>query len=140
VRLTSTHNPVVKYVRSLERPQVRRADGVYLAEGVRLVGEALSHRQQAAVALYDPDSLARSDAGSRLLAELPRWAERAYEVDQRVLTAAAQTDTPAGVLVVLRRQEPSPLHGHAGDRFGVILDRLSDPGNAGTIALGPSIS
>jgi TrmH family RNA methyltransferase len=133
VRLTSTRNPVVKYVRSLERAQARRTEGVYLAEGVRLVGDALAHRQEAVLALYDPELLARTTAGSQLLAELHRWAERTYEVDERVLAAATQTDTPAGVLVVLRRQPPAPLSAHARDRFGVILDRLSDPGNAGTI-------
>ena len=131
--ITSTHNPVVKYVRSLERAQTRKTEGVYLIEGVRLVREALAHRQEATLVLYDPDLLSRSTSGSLLLTELPTWAERSYHVDERVLAAAAQTETPAGVVAVLRRRQPEPLARHAHDRFGLILDRLSDPGNGGTI-------
>ena len=132
-RISSVHNPAVKYVRSLERGRTRREEGVYLAEGVRLVGEALTTRQTAPLVLYDPDLLKRSAVGTSLLAAIPDWAERSYEVEPAVLTAAAQTETPAGVLAVLRLPSPGPLSSHASDRLGLILDRLADPGNAGTI-------
>jgi TrmH family RNA methyltransferase len=132
-RITSTSNPVVRYVRSLERGQVRDADGVYLVEGVRLVKEALDSDQVTTLALYDPVHLSRSSAGSVLLARLPRWAEHTYEVDARVLRSAAQTETPSGVVAVVRRPQVEPLATHRDDWLGLILDRLSDPGNAGTI-------
>lgn len=132
-RITSTHNPAVKYVRSLDKSRTRRAEGVYLAEGVRLVAEAAASGQSAALVLYDPDLLRRSAAGSSLLDAIPGWAERSYEVDERVLGVAAQTETPSGVLAVLRDPSWPPLSSHREDRFGVILDRLADPGNAGTI-------
>jgi TrmH family RNA methyltransferase len=131
--ITSPHNPLIKYVRSLERSQVRRAEGVYLIEGVRLVGEAIAAGQHATIVLFAPSLLQRSEAGSRLLPRLASWADRSYEVDERVLAAAAQTETPAGVLAVARRTQPPALAVHAHDRFGLILDRLADPGNAGTI-------
>jgi TrmH family RNA methyltransferase len=133
VRITSRHNPVVKYVRSLERASVRREEGVFLVEGVRLVQEAWQTGQFATIALYDPDLLRRSAAGTSLLGQLPRWAESAHEVDAHVLTAAAQTEHPSGVLAVLRMREEPPLATHDADHFGVILDAVSDPGNTGTI-------
>lgn len=133
MRLTSTHNPVVKYVRSLERTSVRREERSYLIEGVRLVSEAIATGHPGSISLYDPALLKRSAAGSLLLDRLPGWAERSYEVDERVLAAAAQTEHPAGVVAVVAIPKPSPLAGHAHDRFGIILDRLGDPGNVGTI-------
>jgi RNA methyltransferase, TrmH family len=134
VRLTSTHNPVVKYVRSLERAAVRREGGVYVAEGVRLVREAISTDQKATVALYDPETLGRSPEGGSLLEALAGWADESYEVDAHVLKAAAQTEHPSGIVAVLRFPSTPPLEQQREARFGVILDTISDPGNAGTIA------
>lgn len=133
MRVSSTQNPIVRYVRSLAKAPVRRDEQVYLAEGVRLVSEAVQTRQAASLVLYNPELLMLSAAGSSLLAEISAWASRAVEVDQRVLSAASQTETPAGVLAVLRVPEWPPLASHAGDRFGLLLDGLTDPGNAGTI-------
>jgi RNA methyltransferase, TrmH family len=50
-----------------------------------------------------------------------------------VLAAVSQTETPPGVLAVLRGPEAAPLSTHGGDAFGLVLDRLGDPGNAGSI-------
>jgi TrmH family RNA methyltransferase len=83
--------------------------------------------------LFDPDALRRSAAGATLLKRLPGWAEQTHEVDSRILSAVAQTETPAGIVAVLRLPHPPPLTTHSGDRYGLILDGLSDPGNAGTI-------
>lgn len=132
-RISSPQNPVIKYVRTLERPRARREQGVYLAEGVRLMHEALSTDQSATIVLYDPDQLTRPASGSSLLAAIPRWAHAWYEVDARVLRAAAQTETPGGVLAVLRAPDPPPLDSLVETGFGLILDQLADPGNAGTI-------
>jgi RNA methyltransferase, TrmH family len=133
VRISSTQNSVVKYVRSLERTQARQEAGAYLVEGVRLVQEALRTRQKVTVALFEPAALSRSEQGSLLLNALPHWAAKAYEVDERVLKSAAQTETPAGVVVVLELPSVENLNRHENDHLGVILDRLADPGNVGTI-------
>jgi TrmH family RNA methyltransferase len=134
VRLTSTHNPVIKYVRSLERAAVRREDGVYIAEGVRLVREALSAGQTPTLALYAPEILQRSPEGSRLLDDLVASSDESHEVDPHVLRAAAQTEHPTGALTVLKLPAVRPLDQQREAHFGVILDTVSDPGNAGTIA------
>lgn len=133
MRITSTQNPTVKFVRSLERARVRREEGLYLAEGVRLVTEAVDTHQPAPLVLYDPDLLTRSQAGSRLLSRLPNWAQTMHEVDARVLAAASQTEHPGGVLAVLRRPPQNNLAACAAASFGVVLDGIADPGNAGTI-------
>ena len=111
MRITSTRNPVIQEVRGLSRASVRRDERLYLGEGVRLVSEAISTSQPAALVLYDADALARSAAGSALLEALPAWAERTCEVAPHVLAAAADTETPAGVLAVLRMPNAAPLSG-----------------------------
>jgi RNA methyltransferase, TrmH family len=133
VRITSPHNPVVKYVRSLQRASVRRRERVFLAEGVRLVRDALQCGQQATYVFHDPSLLQQTVEGSLLLADLPGWSTELYEVGERVLGVVAETETPAGVVAVLKRPDPLDLSSVVQRPFGVILDSLSDPGNVGTI-------
>jgi RNA methyltransferase, TrmH family len=133
VRLTSTHNPLVKYVRSLERAAVRRANEEYVAEGVRLLREALSSCQSARVVLYEPETLQRTPEGALLMTNLPAWAVETYEVDPHVMKAVSHTDHPAGALAVLKFPAVQPLDLQRDRQFGVVLDAISDPGNAGTI-------
>jgi TrmH family RNA methyltransferase len=133
VRLTSTHNPLIKYVRSLERATVRRDRGEYVVEGVRLLREAVSSGQAARVVLYDPVALESSPAGKRLMTDVLGWGLETYEADPHVLKAASHTDHPAGVLAVLKLPVVPPLELQREGRFGVVLDTVSDPGNAGTI-------
>jgi RNA methyltransferase, TrmH family len=133
VRIASTRNSLVKYVRSLQRTSVRRSEGVYLAEGVRLVADALSARQYPTVILYDPSLLQRTEEGSSLYARIAECGDVAHEVDEHVVRAVADTETPAGVVAVFRRPEDVALSVVTSARFGVILDGVSDPGNVGTI-------
>ncbi len=131
--VASARHPAIRYIRALERTSVRREEGAYLAEGVRLVGEALETGQSCPLAIYDPTTLGRSAAGSRLQAALSGWAERTLEVDSDTLRRASLTESPSGVVAVLRLPVMPILATHRGDGFGLVLDSLSDPGNAGTI-------
>jgi RNA methyltransferase, TrmH family len=132
VPITSAHNPTIKFIRSLARASARRHQGLYLAEGVRLITEAFETGQSAPLVLYERSSLARTEPGASLLHALPAWADRAIEVEPHVLASAAQTEAPSGVLAVLRLPQPPALSNNLG-RFGLLLDTLADPGNAGTI-------
>jgi RNA methyltransferase, TrmH family len=133
VQITSTHNPVVAYVRSLAQSKERLEEGVYLVEGVRLVREAQFSGARARVVLYEPDSLARSEVGRAALDEIPSWSERYFEVTEKVLAAVAHTESPSGVVAVLSRPVTESLSGCAGREFGLIFDGVADPGNAGAI-------
>jgi TrmH family RNA methyltransferase len=100
---------------------------------VRLVQEAWQTGQSASLALYHSDLLRRTAAGARLLEQVSSWAEQSYEVGGQILAFAGHTEHPSGILAVVRMKEQRPLEIHQRDRFGLILDGISDPGNAGTI-------
>jgi TrmH family RNA methyltransferase len=68
------------------------------------------------------------------LDDLVATSHESYEVDPHVLKAAAQTEHPTGALAVLKLPAIRPLDQQSDTSFGVILDTVSDPGNAGTIA------
>jgi TrmH family RNA methyltransferase len=121
-------------VRSLERATVRKSESAYLIEGIRLASEAIATNQPATHVLYDPSLLERTEDGSALLARLAAWASDAsYEVTEHVLEAVSNTETPAGIVAVLKRPPQPEIDALRNARFGVVLDRVADPGNAGTI-------
>jgi TrmH family RNA methyltransferase len=134
VRLTSTHNPTIKFVRSLQRATVRAEEGLCLVEGVRLVREALQSKQRTRLLLYDPAALGPAESEVTLLAALIAWADEAYEVAPHVMRSVADTETPSGVLAVLELPVWGSLSDLADAQLGVILNGVSDPGNAGSIA------
>jgi TrmH family RNA methyltransferase len=53
-------------------------------------------------------------------------------VTGRVAASLSETVTPQGIVAVVRPQESEPATVLAGSRLVVVLDRVNDPGNAGT--------
>jgi TrmH family RNA methyltransferase len=127
--ITSVANERIRFVRSLQRATVRRKEGLFVVEGVRLVEEALAAGQSPELALVVPEQLERTPRGQQLLRQLRQF--NCQPVTEAVLKALSDTVTPQGVIAVLRVPPPStkPLTGPVI----LVLDRLRDPGNAGTI-------
>jgi TrmH family RNA methyltransferase len=125
--ITSVHNERVKYVRSLARRRVRRREGRFLVEGTRLVGEVVRAGIQPTLLLYTEEWAATQDA-AHLLPPLSLAEEGAWLATADVLASCADTMTPQGVLAVIPDVHLEPRSG-----LVLVLDRLRDPGNLGTI-------
>jgi RNA methyltransferase, TrmH family len=126
--ITSTANPKIKWVRSLQaHSRERRQAGVFVVEGVRLVEEALVAGWEAQLVLYTDDL---SDRGRLVLDGFAARGAPLEQVSADVLRAASDTDTPQGLLTVLsQRLLPLP---EAPDLV-FIPDQVRDPGNLGTM-------
>lgn len=116
-------------MRSLAERKRRRALKLCLVEGVRLLEEALDSGLPVDPILYAPERLTATAAGRALRNRLGRSAA-AEEIDERTLAALSDTVTSQGVVAAARLPAPSaiPLDGHV-----LVLDGISDPGNAGTM-------
>jgi len=126
--ITSTHNPRVQWVRSLQsQPQARREHQAFVVEGVRLVEEALEAGWLAQLVFYTEDLPPR---GQKIVDAYQEKGVKTELVAPHVLKAAADTGTPQGILAVLPIQR-LPLPQHAG--LVLIADGVRDPGNLGTI-------
>lgn len=125
--ITSIRNERIRYIRSLARRRVRRQEGRFVVEGTRLVEEMARAGLTPALALYT-EMWAADPLTQDLLPLLALAEEGAWLVSERVLSACADTVTPQGVLAVV----PEP---NLPSRPGLllILDRIRDPGNLGTI-------
>ncbi|MBN1146102.1 MAG: RNA methyltransferase [Anaerolineales bacterium] len=107
--------------------RARRQEGVFVVEGVRLAEEALACGWPIELALHS------ADLDERGQALLDRFAARNVPLEQvapHVMSAASDTETPQGILVVLQ-QRPLPLP--ASLEFVFIPDQMRDPGNLGSM-------
>jgi RNA methyltransferase, TrmH family len=125
--ITSVHNERVKYIRSLARRRVRQREGRFVVEGTRLVGEMVRAGVRPALVLYT-EAWAATPSGQGLFAALVDSTEGAWLASEAVLAACAGTETPQGILAVAPSASIEPQPGPI-----LIVDRLRDPGNLGTI-------
>lgn len=124
--ITSAANPTLAFVRSLARRNRRAAEGAFVVEGVRAVRDAL---QTGAV----PRLVLVRQGDEALAAELViPAAVRARVVAQRLFDGLSDVQAPQGVMAVFPIPTPSPPRGD-GSPLVLIVDRLRDPGNLGTL-------
>ena len=110
----------IKFIRQLEQKKFRHREGLFVAEGTKVVGDLLK-------AGYIPHSLYAT----------PEWiashsGAEATEVTDDELTRLSFQQHPQQVLALFPIPEPadlSPLTSH----LSLLLDGVQDPGNLGTI-------
>jgi TrmH family RNA methyltransferase len=130
-QITAFSNPLVKQARGLRDKKNRRAEGRFLAEGLRILTEA----REAGIF---PELLFYSDASHPLLQRLVDETEAAggaaIETNADILHKISGKDNPQTVLGVYRAFDTSLA---AIDRTAaplwIAVQALRDPGNIGTI-------
>ena len=126
--ITSNQNSKIKLVRALlGRSKERREAGAFVAEGVRLVEEAVKANWTCRFALYD-ETL--SERGLSQVESLKSRGVDVEEVSVSVMKSISETEAPQGILTVL---EFSNLPIPSSPNFTLIPDQIRDPGNLGTL-------
>ena len=126
--ISSTHNPKLKLVRALQgRAKERREAGAFLAEGTRLVEEAVNANWQIRFVLFD-ESL--SERGRSQVQDLRLRGVDVEGIPSSLMRSLSETETPQGILAVLELID-LPIPGHSN--FILIPDQIRDPGNLGTL-------
>jgi len=126
--ITSLKNPKVQQVRSLLNRRAERAQQkAFVAEGVRLVEEALQAGWPAQQVFYCAGVSPRGWQAAQAYAALGAEME---EVTPAVMQALSGTETPQGIMAVLSDHElPLP----PAPDFLLVADGVRDPGNLGTL-------
>ncbi|MBI3170463.1 MAG: RNA methyltransferase [Chloroflexi bacterium] len=134
--ITSNQNSKIKLVRTLlGRSKERREAGAFVAEGVRLVEEAVKANWKCRFALYD-ETL--SERGKSQVESLKSHGVDVEEVSASVMKSISETEAPQGILAVLEFTNPSTSSGPRlpipnEPNFILIPDQIRDPGNLGTL-------
>ena len=129
--ITSLANPRVKQVVQWQtKARERKKDNVFLAEGIKMYEEA--PEAWIKEVYITEDTLLKLQGQEFLDAKLQRTG---YEVvSNDVFERMSDTQTPQGILIVLRRPQYSmDVLLNVQKPMFVILEDLQDPGNLGTI-------
>jgi RNA methyltransferase, TrmH family len=120
-------------IRDLGRRRGRERRSLALAEGVRLVEEALAAGVPFHGAAVSP-ALEATTRGTALKSTLAARRVRLEEVTDKELAALADTEHPQGVVAVIEprrwKLDDIPVKGGA---VVLVLDAVQDPGNVGTM-------
>jgi len=120
-------------IRDLQRRKARERRGLVVAEGRRLVADALASGA-AVKAVLAADDVAAGPAAA-LLADAAARGITTEVTSRKEFDALADTETPSGVLAVLE-WAPLALDGVTfpeGPVLVLVLDAVQDPGNVGTM-------
>ncbi len=131
--ITGFSNPLVKQVRALRDKKYRRIEQMFLAEGLRILTEALDAGIAPQMLWYAPDSEAHPLV-RRLIAATGDMGGDVLVTSPDILGKLSGKDNPGSVIGVYREQ---PLTLDSIDRTSadiwIVAERLRDPGNLGTI-------
>jgi TrmH family RNA methyltransferase len=126
--ISSAQNPNVRLARSLAgRSRERHEAKAFLAEGVRLVEEALAAHWPFRF-VFHSDEL--SERGGELLKRIKEQKIPVDEVPARLLATISDTETSQGILAVL---DAHPIPAPRDVDFILIVDAVREPGNLGTL-------
>ena len=119
-RITSRKNPLLQQVKKLlSSRKAREEAGLFAADGVKLLGEA--------VRWYPGlDAVILSEG---VHADVPE-SVRLFRVPEDVMASISPMESPQGALFLCRLPEKKAYEPHPGC---LLLDGIQDPGNLGTI-------
>ena len=117
--ITSAKNPTYKFIKSLKMKKERQKSRMFTVEGIKSVKDAIE-------AKCDIFLVAVSDE----LEESFDFDE-IYRISDNLFASLCDTETPQGVIAVIKMPEMKP--DRTENSLCLYCDRVSDPGNMGTI-------
>lgn len=120
--ITSKQNEKIKFVKSLSQKKYRDEHGLYLAEGVKMVREALEKGKKVR-------SIVLTEKAERLI-DLKGYSAEILIVSDDVFYSISGESTPQGALAVIEKDE-NVLN--SPKKSCLFLDGVSDPANVGAI-------
>ena len=132
-QITSLANPIVKDIRGLALAKNRKESGLFIAEGLKLVADAVEAGWTIRT-LVHAGNIAGQPLVQRLAAAAQARGGSVIAVSEAVLEKISRRDNPQTVLGVfeqrlMRADDINPAH----DDVWVALEAVRDPGNLGTI-------
>jgi TrmH family RNA methyltransferase len=121
-KTTQSTKPIKWYVKLATR-KGRQETGAFLVEGSRAIGQIVASRPEAIIEVLTTDEASPH----------PEYPHR--QITERQLRSIATTQTPQGIIAVVRLGPEiytDRLPGNPGDRV-LLLEDVQDPGNVGTI-------
>jgi len=131
--ITSTTNLKIKQIRKLRERKERQQSGVFYAEGLRIVIEAVNQGMKIDSIIYAADLLT-SKQGFQVIEDQRSRGIEILDLSSEVFKSLALKEDPQGIAAVIAQAwQPLEQIVFAPGDFWVALDSVADPGNLGTI-------
>ena len=132
-QVTAFSNSTVKLLRSLRDKKARRAEGLFLAEGLRILTEARDSDQLPEIIAFSPEG-AKHPLAAEIIAATEAAGGDAIETSADILSKMSGKDNPQMLLGAYRQPEVSleRIDRSKADLW-IVAQALRDPGNIGTI-------
>ena len=114
----------IKFIQSLGRKKIRDENGVFLAEGNKLVEEALVSGFEIELLAATENFLSKNDAHTNQATEI-------IPTDVESIKKASLLQSPQEALAVIKKPILSEIN--CNGQLSLALDCIQDPGNMGTI-------
>jgi len=132
-QVTAFSNSTVKRLRALRDKKARREEGLFLAEGLRILAEARDSGRLPEIIAFSPQGAAHPLAAEIILAAEDVGAE-AIEVPPDLLAKMSGKDNPQMLLGAYRQPSTALADiDRASAPLWMVAQALRDPGNIGTI-------
>ena len=126
----SKDNPLIKTIRALQTKAGRKKHDMFFIEGTRIVEEAISYLQD------NIHSIIISTSFNETYPDKVKEYTKAFDcylVPDSLFNEISDTETPQGVLAVIKKEHTKISDFSFDESRIVILDCVCDPGNIGTI-------
>jgi TrmH family RNA methyltransferase len=132
-QITAFSNPTVKLLRSLRDKKARRSEGLFLAEGLRILTEARDSGRLPEIVAFSAEG-AKHPLAAEIIAATEAEGGDAIETTADILSKMSGKDNPQ-MVVGAYRQPSASLEGIDRSRapLWIVAQALRDPGNIGTI-------
>lgn len=133
--ISSTRNPKIVNLRKLAQRKHRWAQNRFMVEGLQLIGMAVKAGHRPLDVFYCREHFG-GETAPNLLQQLLDKEGQPYPVTPKIMHILSERDAPQGIIATFPLFEASLeglLNRLTHPSFLVILDRLQDPGNLGTL-------
>jgi TrmH family RNA methyltransferase len=132
-QVTAFSNTTVKRLRSLRDKKARRTEGLFLAEGLRIIAEARDSGMLPEIIAFSPEG-AKHPLAAEIIAATEAAGGEAIETSPDILTKMSGKDNPQMLLGAYRQPATSlDRIDRATAPLWIVAQALRDPGNLGTI-------
>ena len=131
--VTAFSNSTVKRLRSLREKKARRSEGLFLAEGLRILAEARDSGRLPEIIAFSPEG-AKHPLAAQIIAATEAAGGEAIETSPEILSKMSGKDNPQMLLGAYRQPETSLARiDRSASPLWIVVQALRDPGNIGTI-------
>lgn len=133
IDISSKDNERIKYTKSLLKSKNRQKESKYIIEGYRILTLAIECNANLEYVFIN-ENFEEKQEHKKFLSTLESKNIKVFKTTNKIFKDLIDTENTQGILGVVRFKEKKIEHNiKQEDKFVLILDRIQDPGNMGTI-------